>query len=683
MDRSSNENLLAKRPRRCVQSKLSFSVFSEAGELDGARPPSPTLAAADGRSTSDGGENETKRKRKNTKKPHDGHLKETADSNKEAQKVCSYNRKGNRVETRRSGRKKTSPTKHIDLNSKSCLNSKSDNVKDCNEENLKCCQIFSDLRSEAKKAAEENIRLSAGKQTHPFFSICRATKKPSGTKEIEKQENFSWLALDGDYSVSLPPVHVSEFVKDGVGVPDWKNWKFVERSPTELGGYCYVDLSSVFEGSIKSLSFEAACAKEKELDHFFVDDKMNSEDKSKPFYEPASTGQLHSHFKMDHFGCNICSLLAHVSSVNDQDQYGPHKGRLASYCQRSLCCPDCSLWTDKYRPEISMEVCGNTESVKLLSDWLKSWQERGALNSKNNSIIEYSDGSSYDGGSDIDELVVEDTLKNVLLITGPVGSGKSAAIYACAKEQGFKVIEVNASCLRNGAYMRQTFGEGVDSLGLTNWLAEDETLKTLKHARVLQPGTLIDPEDGCEAHSNEMSPRTCNGEHTPEKRSYGHIANKTLFLFEEVDVVFDEDHGFISAILKLAETTKRPIILTSNNKHPGLPQLLDRLILDFKAPSYTELLSHLSMVCGFEKVHISRNLLERIIKACLGDIRRILILLQFWCQGMGEMAEYATKHLQLDQDFSIWFLIFSFLLFPFHFYSNRIKCQCLWFHSSY
>lgn len=45
------------------------------------------------------------------------------------------------------------------------------------------------------------------------------------------------------------------------------------------------------------------------------------------------------------------------------------------------------------------------------------------------------------------------------------------------------------------------------------------------------------------------------------------VVNKTLILFEDVDTIFDEDRGFISTILKLAETTKWPIILTSNSEN--------------------------------------------------------------------------------------------------------------------
>lgn len=41
---------------------------------------------------------------------------------------------------------------------------------------------------------------------------------------------------------------------------------------------------------------------------------------------------------------------------------------------------------------------------------------------------------------------------------------------------------------------------------------------------------------------------------------------KTLILFEDVDATLYEDHGFIATIQQLAETAKRPMILTSNSK---------------------------------------------------------------------------------------------------------------------
>lgn len=41
---------------------------------------------------------------------------------------------------------------------------------------------------------------------------------------------------------------------------------------------------------------------------------------------------------------------------------------------------------------------------------------------------------------------------------------------------------------------------------------------------------------------------------------------KTLILFEDVDITFPEDRGFIAAVQLIAETAKGPIVLTSNSK---------------------------------------------------------------------------------------------------------------------
>lgn len=66
---------------------------------------------------------------------------------------------------------------------------------------------------------------------------------------------------------------------------------------------------------------------------------------------------------------------------------------------------------------------------------------------------------------------------------------------------------------------------------------------------------------------------TQNKTRTPEKfvsrengTSTDQTASKPLILFEDVDAILSEDHGLIATIQKLAETAKRPIILTSNSK---------------------------------------------------------------------------------------------------------------------
>lgn len=41
----------------------------------------------------------------------------------------------------------------------------------------------------------------------------------------------------------------------------------------------------------------------------------------------------------------------------------------------------------------------------------------------------------------------------------------------------------------------------------------------------------------------------------------------SLILFEEVDVIFDDDSGFLAAIKTFMTTTKRPVILTTSGEY--------------------------------------------------------------------------------------------------------------------
>lgn len=51
---------------------------------------------------------------------------------------------------------------------------------------------------------------------------------------------------------------------------------------------------------------------------------------------------------------------------------------------------------------------------------------------------------------------------------------------------------------------------------------------------------------------------------------YHQIEVKPLILFEDVDITFLEDRGFITAVQQIAETAKGPIILTSNSKRNSI-----------------------------------------------------------------------------------------------------------------
>ncbi|XP_038701724.1 uncharacterized protein LOC119998458 isoform X2 [Tripterygium wilfordii] len=99
--------------------------------------------------------------------------------------------------------------------------------------------------------------------------------------------------------------------------------------------------------------------------------------------------------------------------------------RMMSYYIGSSLQLDGRIWADKYQSKRAIEVCGNEESVKFLSEWLRLWRERDHKPSKNSIGGDESDiEDTYDDWypSDTDSGNIDGPrLKNLLLVTGPVG----------------------------------------------------------------------------------------------------------------------------------------------------------------------------------------------------------------------------------------------------------------------
>lgn len=138
------------------------------------------------------------------------------------------------------------------------------------------------------------------------------------------------------------------------------------------------------------------------------------------------------------------------------------------------------LWTDKYQPPDSKHVIGNRDPVLSLRSWLARWKIRTDKGQRNKTIKPGKSTRTKVGGnfdSDDDEFVVssavteisdsededDGTLCNTILLTGPAGTGKSAAVQACAGELGFGVLELNAADGRSGRQIMSMLHEATQS----------------------------------------------------------------------------------------------------------------------------------------------------------------------------------------------------------------------------
>ncbi|KAE8077443.1 hypothetical protein FH972_016008 [Carpinus fangiana] len=498
-----------------------------------------------------------------------------------------------------------------------------------------------DLRLEAKKSAEENSRMFAGKQIHPFFSSWKVGKK---NQELTEGDG-SWCSVDRkDKRITCGPIHVFETTQDDAAFLDWRNWTFCDDTSINAIHGSENTSQSVYEGSAGSLHVDNLpiilhpCDASTLQNEVPLDQHLSKQEHSPELdYEVDKVGLFSGH-----------TSCLRRSDTEEQSRF--LQERMMPYYAGPGNQLEGSLWTYKYKPKKATEVCGNDEAVKFLSDWLRLWHARSFHNRKDQAggdQCNMQDGDYYcsHNDSDSEEIDEDDRLKNVLLVTGPIGSGKSAAIYACAQEQGFEVLEVSASDCRNGALVKQRFGEALESrwlkrplghpvescnndavkspLAVPNGKAsqgfENELVEVISlsdeeasHDKIGSPTKFVYKENGIASHQGEVKP---------------------LILFEDVDITFLEDRGFVAAIQQVAETAKGPMILTSNSINPVLPDNLDRLQVCFKLPSLKELLCHAYMVCAAEGANIHPHLLERLIGSCRGDIRKIIMHLQFWCQG--------------------------------------------------
>lgn len=209
---------------------------------------------------------------------------------------------------------------------------------------------------------------------------------------------------------------------------------------------------------------------------------------------------------------------------------------------------DGQIWTHKFRPRRADEVLCHGSSAIDFRDWMAGdrkhipmsipkemddfivdddEREESAVDWDNDSISEFGDTPKKKKRKKVEKFTA---YENVVILTGPNGVGKSAAVYAVAEELGYQVFEISPGSKRGGKELMEAVGEVGQSELVT------------KHKQVNS--------------APSISPIK-NGE-TFKK------ARKGLICLEEVDVLYEEDRGFWSCVISLVEKSRRPVIMTCN-----------------------------------------------------------------------------------------------------------------------
>ena len=200
-----------------------------------------------------------------------------------------------------------------------------------------------------------------------------------------------------------------------------------------------------------------------------------------------------------------------------------------------------------------------------------------------------------------------DFLTNTILLAGPSGTGKTAAIYACAEELGWEVFEVYPGIgKRNGASILSLVGDvgknhivgksggnvpavfplassgmgksyGSKEYVVNGIQGQDSSGSPGVKANILLRGANLQNGDGCKYLGQKkvfrsQSPLEERGfnflpSNAASEKQSGVSTRQSIILLEEVDVLFGEDVNFWPTVVTLIKESRRPVIMTCNGRY--------------------------------------------------------------------------------------------------------------------
>ena len=243
---------------------------------------------------------------------------------------------------------------------------------------------------------------------------------------------------------------------------------------------------------------------------------------------------------------------------------------------------------------------------------------------------------------------------NAVVVSGPHGCGKTAAIYAVSEELGFEVFEINAGSRRNGKDLMERVGEMSQNhlvhrarnneLATTNPSSEDGVAeKEAVHSsedfkRDLASGrqgtvkSFFQPKKATKRDKSKAAvdaPRI----NTKKSRKGESTKRQSLVLLEEVDVLFEEDKQFWAATLDFLLQSKRPIVMTCTNESLlPLDQMRLHAIFRFSAAPKELAIDYLLLIAANEGHLLSRDAVSILYQHKKHDLRASIQELNFFCQ---------------------------------------------------
>ena len=362
--------------------------------------------------------------------------------------------------------------------------------------------------------------------------------------------------------------------------------------------------------------------------------------------------------------------------------YRSLESQLSAY-DRSTC--EQQAWTNKYAPATASEVLQPGKEAILLRDWLEALRvqtvDTGLSNSKpveaptkkkrkkklddfivdsdedDEQLDELSEDESQWAPAIIGQartvvrgggLKVKDKgkLPNAVVLSGPHGSGKSATVYAIAKELDFEIFEINSSSRRSGKDLLEKVGDMTRNHLVQQHRAnqpakdeipEDKTADDIKSGKQGTMTAFFKAKPGADQKLPKPAP-TPKPRAVEEKSAPNKSQKQSLILLEEVDVLYEEDKQFWTTLMSMIAQSKRPFILTCNDESLVPLQSLNLYgIFRFSPPPFNLAVELCLLIAANEGHALKRQDLETLYSSRKCDLRATITELNYWCQlGVGD-----------------------------------------------
>lgn len=395
------------------------------------------------------------------------------------------------------------------------------------------------------------------------------------------------------------------------------------------------------------------------------------------------------------------SYVSHCKEVHPAlaQLYISVKDSLSAF-DRSLC--ESTSWTQKYAPTCAVEVLQSGREAFLLREWLEtlkvqsvdigatgdsksgSGRAKNSVPAKKKRKKNKLDGFIVDSDEEANEMdevsEVEDDwtptgrgpakktviragdaaakdskrpprLTNAVVISGPHGCGKTAAVYAVAKELDFEVFEINSSSRRSGKDVLERIGDmtrnhlvqhrqatGPVMTGGIEVIDEEETAQDIKSGKQATMNSFFKPKTTAKADSPKVTAKQGPMLPAEPKKTSSASQKQSLILLEEIDVLYEEDKQFWATVIGLIGQSKRPFIMTCNDENLVPLQTLSlHGIFRFSSPPVDTAVDRLLMIAACEGHALRRDAVESLYEARQHDLRGALMDLHYWCQiGVGD-----------------------------------------------